>query len=109
MLAELPRMTEVELYHYLAVGAILFGIGLVGFLARRNLIIMFLSTEVMFQGVALNFIAFSYFQMNPEGQTFVIFLLTVAAAEAALALGLVVLLFRKRKTLDADAWSEMQG
>ena len=109
MVGQVPAMTQMELYHYLAVGAILFVIGLVGFLARRNLILMFLSTEIMFQGVALNFIAFSYFHMNPQGQAFVIFLLTMAAAEAALALGLVVLLFRKRQTLDVDAWSEMQG
>ena len=109
MMAQVTPMTAVELYHYLAVGAILFCIGLVGFLARRNLIMMFLSTEIMFQGVALNLIAFSYFHMNPQGQAFVIFLLTIAAAEASLALGLVVLLFRKRATLDADAWSELQG
>ena len=102
-------MSQIELYHYLAVGAILFGIGLVGFMTRRNMIMMFLCTEIMFQGVALNFIAFSRFHMNPSGQSFVIFLLTIAASEAALALGLVVLLFRKRQTLDADEWSEMQG
>jgi len=102
-------MTQLELYHYLAVGAILFAIGLVGFMARRNMIMMFLCTEIMFQGVAINLIAFSRFHMNPSGQSFVIFLLTVAAAEASLALGLVVLLFRRRATLNVDDWSEMQG
>lgn len=102
-------MTQLELYHYLAVGAILFAIGLIGFLARRNLILMFLSTEIMFQGIALNFVAFSYFHLNPQGQAFVVFLLTIAAVEASLALGLVVLLFRKRATLDVEKWSEMQG
>ena len=102
-------MTQLELYHYLAVGAILFAIGLVGFMARRNMIMMFLCTEIMFQGVAINLIAFSRFHMNPSGQSFVIFLLTVAAAEASLALGLVVLLFRRRQTLNVDDWSEMQG
>ena len=102
-------MSQIELYHYLAVGAILFGIGLVGFLARRNMIMMFLCTEIMFQGVAINLVAFSRFHMNPSGQSFVIFLLTIAAAEASLALGLVVLLFRRRETLNVDDWSEMQG
>ena len=102
-------MSQIELYHYLAVGAILFGIGLVGFLARRNMIMMFLCTEIMFQGVAINLVAFSRFHMNPSGQSFVIFLLTIAAAEASLALGLVVLLFRRRETLNVDEWSEMQG
>ena len=99
----------MELYHYLAIGAILFAIGLVGFLVRRNMIMMFLCTEIMFQGVAINLVAFSRFHMNPSGQAFVIFLLTIAAAEASLALGLVVLLFRRRETLNVDEWSEMQG
>ena len=97
------------LVHYLIVGAVLFGIGLIGFLARRNLIIMFLCTEMMFQGVVLTLVAFSRYHLNLDGQVFVIFVLTIAAAEAALALGLVVLLFRRRQTLDADAWSSMKG
>ena len=102
-------MTPIELYHYLALGAILFAIGLVGFLARRNMILMFLSTEIMFQGVAVNLVAFARFHMNAQGQSFVIFLLTIAAAEASLALGLVILLFRRRATLDVDEWSDMNG
>ena len=102
-------MSQIELYHYLAVGAILFAIGLVGFLARRNMIMMFLCTEIMFQGVAVNLVAFARYHNNVAGQSFVIFLLTIAAAEASLALGLVVLLFRRRETLNVDEWSEMQG
>ncbi len=102
-------MTNAQLYHYLAVGAILFCIGLIGFLARRNMILMFLSTEIMFQGVAVNLIAFSRYHMNPQGQSFVIFILTIAAAEASLALGLVVYLYRRRSTLNVDEWSDMQG
>jgi len=102
-------MSQIDLYHYLVVGAILFAIGLAGFLTRRNMIMMFLCTEIMFQGVGINLVAFSRFHMNPSGQSFVIFLLTIAAAEASLALGLVVLLFRRRETLNVDEWSEMQG
>lgn len=102
-------MTSVDLYHYLAVGAILFCIGLIGFMARRNMILLFLSTEIMFQGVAVNLVAFGRYHMNPVGQSFVIFILTIAAAEASLALGLVVLLFRRKATLNVDEWSEMQG
>jgi len=102
-------MSQIELFHYLALGGILFALGLIGFLVRRNLILMFLSTEIMFQGIAINLVAFSFYHLNPQGQAFVIFLLTIAAAEASLALGLVVLLFRKRATLNVDAWSEMQG
>ena len=102
-------MNELALQHYLAVGAIMFGIGLIGFMTRRNLIVMFLCTELMFQGVAINLIAFSWFHHNLAGQAFVIFVLVIAAAEASLALGLVVLLFRQKNTLDAVAWRELRG
>jgi len=102
-------MTPLVLSHYLMTGAILFALGLVGFVTRKNLIIMFLCTEMMFQGVSISLIAFAKFHDNVTGQTFVIFVLTIAAAEAALALGLVVLLFRRRRTLDAGAWSALSG
>ena len=102
-------MTPLVLSHYLMTGAILFALGLVGFVTRKNLIIMFLCTEMMFQGVSISLIAFARFHDNVTGQTFVIFVLTIAAAEAALALGLVVLLFRRRRTLDAGAWSALSG
>jgi len=95
--------------HYLLTGAVLFAIGLIGFLSRRNLIIMFLCTELMFQGVAVSFVAFSRFHRNDAGQTFVIFILTIAAAEAALALALVVLLYRRKHTLDAESWTDLKG
>ncbi|MFA9477333.1 NADH-quinone oxidoreductase subunit NuoK [Phycisphaerales bacterium AB-hyl4] len=97
------------LSHFLVLGAILFSLGMIGFIARRNLIIMFLCTELMFQGIVVSLVAFSRFHVNVTGQTFVIFVLTIAAAEAALALGLVVLLFRRRRTLDAQAWALMRG
>jgi len=108
-------MTELTLQHYLAVGTIMFALGVIGFIARRNLIIMFLSTELMFQGIAIDLIAFGRYRLisNPDlfmaSQAFVIFVLVVAAAEAALALGLVVLLFRQKQTLDAEAWQELKG
>ncbi|MEI7766198.1 MAG: NADH-quinone oxidoreductase subunit NuoK [Phycisphaerae bacterium] len=102
-------MGSIELYHYLVVGAVLFVLGLIGFMVRRNLILMFLCTELMFQGVALNFVAFSRYHFNPQGQSFVIFLLAVAAAEASLALGLVVYLYKNKATLDTEAWSQLQG
>ncbi len=100
---------NLVLAHFLLTGAVLFCLGLVGFLTRRNLIIMFLCTEMMFQGVVISLVAFSRFHMNVTGQTFVIFVLTIAAAEAALALGLVVLLFRHKRTLDAHAWTALRG
>lgn len=102
-------MSELSLQHYLAVGAIMFCIGLLGFMCRRNLIVMFLCTELMFQGVAINLIAFGHYHGNLSGQAFVIFVLVIAASEASLALGLVILLFRQRNTLDADAWRDLRG
>lgn len=94
---------------YVIVGAILFALGLVGFMSRRNLIVIFLSTEVMFQGVVINAVAFSRLHEHLEGQVFALFLLVIAAVEAGLALGMVVLLYRRRGTLDAEAWSLMRG
>ncbi len=103
-------MSELILQRYLAVGAILFVIGLIGFITRRNLIVMFLCTELMFQGVAINLVAFGrYLNNDLGGQAFTIFVLVIAAAEASLALGLVVLLVRQKNTLDADAWRELRG
>ena len=101
--------TSVALSHFLFTGAVLFVLGLIGFLTRRNLIIIFLCTEMMFQGVVVSLVSLAKFHGNFTGQTFVIFVLTIAAAESALALGLVVLLFRRKRTLDALAWSELQG
>lgn len=79
-------MTPQEMLHnYLVVGAILFALGMIGFLARRNLIIMFLSAEMMLQGVALNLVAFARYWGNLRGQAFTLFIITVAACEAGLA------------------------
>jgi NADH-quinone oxidoreductase subunit K len=94
---------------YVIVGAVLFALGIVGFLSRRNLIVMFLSTELMFQGVVINAVAFSRLHEHVDGQAFGLFLLAIAAVEAGLGLGLLVLLHRIRGTLDADAWSVMRG
>lgn len=102
-------MHQLTLTHYLFVSATMFVIGLVGFLTRRNLIIMFLCTELMFQAAGLALIAFGRFHLDLTGQTFVIFILTVAAAEAAMALALIVLLYRRKETLSAEEWQEMRG
>jgi NADH-quinone oxidoreductase subunit K len=101
---------------YLLFGAALFVLGLIGFITRRNLIIMFLCTELMFQGIVINLVALGRYPLSLadrspsgqaaclDGQAFALFLLAVAAAEAALGLALVVLLYRNQGTLDADAW-----
>ncbi len=96
-----------ELHNYLVVGAVLFALGAIGFLTRRNLIMMTLSAELMLQGVSLNLVAFSYLHGNNQGQAFAVFIVTVAACEAGLALALFVALYQRRKTLDANAWCEL--
>jgi len=102
-------MHPLTLSHYLFVSAAMFAIGLIGFVSRRNLIIMFLCTELMFQAAGIALVAFGRYHLNHSGETFVIFVLTVAAAEAAMALALVVLLFRRRESLDAEEWGQMKG
>jgi NADH-quinone oxidoreductase subunit K len=98
----------VSLHNYLVVGAILFTLGMIGFLARRNFIIMFLSAEMMLQGVALNFVAFARYRGNLQGQVFVLFLLTVAACEAGIALALILMLYRSRRSLDVSVWQDLR-
>lgn len=102
-------MNNVTLAHYLVVSVIMFVLGLIGFLTRRNLIIMFLCTELMFQAAAIALVAFGRYHLNLSGQTFVIFILTVAAAEAAMALALIVLLYRRKESLSAEEWRDMNG
>ncbi|MCH2139841.1 MAG: NADH-quinone oxidoreductase subunit NuoK [Phycisphaerales bacterium] len=98
----------VSLAHALLLAGALFSIGIAGFLSRRNLIVMFLCTELMFQAVIIVMAAFGHWYWDFSGQVFIIFILTIAAAEAALALALVVLLHRRRATLDASAWRELR-
>jgi NADH-quinone oxidoreductase subunit K len=108
--ANLPAvMDQLTLGHYLFVSAAMFALGLIGFMTRRNLIIMFLCTELMFQAAGIALIAFGRFHLNHTGEAFVIFVITVAAAEAAMGLALVVLLFRRRESLSAEQWAEMKG
>ena len=101
-------MNAVALPNYLVVGAILFALGLVGFLTRRNLIIMFLCAEMMLQGVAVNLVAFARHRGNLQGQSFTLFIITVAACEAAIALALILVLYRTRGSLDVSLWQELR-
>jgi len=96
------------LYQYLAVGAILFVLGMIGFLARRNLIVLFLCAEMMLQGVSINLVAFARYRGNLQGQAFVLFILTVAACEAAVALALILMLYKRRESLDVSLWQELR-
>ena len=101
-------MNPLPIHHYLVVGAALFALGMIGFLARRNMIVMFLSAEMMLQGVALNLVAFARYRGNLQGQAFVLFILTVAACEAAIALALILMLFKRKGSLDVSLWQELR-
>lgn len=96
------------MHNYVVLGAILFGLGAVGFITRRNLIVMFLCAEMMLQGVALNLVAFGDTHRNYQGQSFIIFMLTVAACEAGMAMAIFLVLYRSRRTLDASVWQDLR-
>jgi NADH-quinone oxidoreductase subunit K len=96
------------LRNLLAIGAILFATGVVGILARRNMIVMFLSAELSLQGIAVSLVAWSRYHNNLGGQMLVIFIIAVAACEAAIALALFVKLFHDRGTLDVVAWQSLR-
>ncbi len=104
-----PDVFTIEiLRNYLLVGAALFSLGMLGFLTRRNLIVMFLSVEMMLQGVVLGLIAFGRYHGTWTGQIFTIVILTVAACEASIALALVVVLYQRKSSLDATVWSAVR-
>ncbi len=96
------------LTNYLVLGAALMALGMLGFLSRRNLIVMFLSAEMMLQGTALTLVGFGRYHGNWTGIVFTIVILTIAACEAALALALILVLFKRRGTLDITAWSGLR-
>ncbi len=100
----------LTLGHYLVLGAILFALGIFGmFWNRRNLIILLMCIELMLLAVNMNFIAFSAWSGNVAGQVFVFFILTVAAAEAAIGLAILVLLFRNMDTINVDELDQLKG
>lgn len=100
----------IQLSDVLLLGAILFVLSLAGiFLNRKNLIIILMSVELMLLAISTNLVAFSSFQGDMHGQVFVFFILTVAAAEAAIGLALLVLLFRNKRSINVDDLSEMKG
>ncbi len=100
----------VSLSHYLILGALLFAISVVGiFLNRKNVIILLMAIELMLLAVNLNFIAFSHYLNDIAGQVFVFFILTVAAAESAIGLAILVLLFRNLRTINVDDLDSLKG
>jgi NADH-quinone oxidoreductase subunit K len=101
---------SVGLSHYLVLGALLFAISVVGiFLNRKNVIILLMAIELMLLAVNINFIAFSHYLNDSAGQVFVFFILTVAAAESAIGLAILVVLFRNLKTINVDDLNSLKG
>ena len=100
----------IGLNHYLILGAILFAISVVGiFLNRKNVIILLMAIELMLLAVNMNFVAFSHYLNDMAGQVFVFFILTVAAAESAIGLAILVVLFRNRATINVDELDALKG
>ncbi len=104
----MPEHEYALLNNYLIVGALLFGIGMVGFLSRRNMILMFLSAEMMLQGVSVSLVAWGRFYDDFGGQMLVIFIIAIAACEAAIALAMILMLFQRSATLDIAAWQDLR-
>jgi NADH-quinone oxidoreductase subunit K len=96
------------LRNYLLVGAALFALGMLGFLCRRNVIVMFLSVEMMLQGTALSLVGFGRYHGTWTGQIFTIVILTVAACEASIALALIVVLYNQKSSLDVTLWQDIR-
>ena len=106
----MPFLSAPTLTHYLVLGAILFAIAIVGiFLNRRNVIILLMAIELMLLAVNLNFVAFSHQLGDMAGQVFVFFILTVAAAESAIGLAILVLLFRNVGSIDVEDLGRLKG
>jgi NADH-quinone oxidoreductase subunit K len=101
-------MTPVGLEHYLIVSALLFLLGLLGVLTRRNLLVLYMSLEMMLNAGNLALVAFSRFNHNLNGQIMVFFIITVAAAEVAVGLALIIALFRKRQTIRVEDLTHMK-
>ena len=100
----------ITLGHYLSLGAILFALSVIGiFLNRRNLIVLLMAIELMLLAVNLNFVAFSHYLGDMAGQVFVFFILTVAAAESAIGLAILVVLFRNRATINVEELDALKG
>jgi NADH-quinone oxidoreductase subunit K len=99
----------IPLSWYMALAAILFCIGVCGFLTRRNVIMMLLASELMLNAVNLNLVALSHYMDSLRGQAFTLFIITVAAAEAAIGLAIAITLYRSRRTVHVDTIDQLKG
>lgn len=102
-------MLQIPLNHYVALGLILFAIGVAGFVFRRNLLITFLCIELMLNSVNLIFITYGHFLKNTIGQMYVFFIMAVAAAEVSIGLAIIIMVYRTRGTIDMDRLTALKG
>ena len=100
---------DVPITHFLALSAVLFAIGAVGVLTRRNVIVIYMSIELMLNAVNLTFVAFSKFHGDMGGHVFTFMVMTVAAAEAAVGLAIIIALYKNRETVDVDEVNLLKG
>lgn len=99
----------MNISNLILIGFFIFCVGILGVLSRRNYIVILLSIELIFAAACINFVAFSYFWGNLYGQVFTIFIITVAAGEAAIGLALLIVIFRLRATVDVDELDKLKG
>jgi len=109
MSPELARVLHVSLNHYLALSAILFSVGVLGVLLRKNAIVILMSIELMLNAVNLDFVAFAKYNSNIDGQAMVFFVMTIAAAEAAVGLAIAVAVFKRFKEVNISYFEKLKG
>ncbi|MBL8094302.1 MAG: NADH-quinone oxidoreductase subunit NuoK [Anaerolineales bacterium] len=102
-------LTSIPVYAYVGLSAVLFALGLIGVLTRRNAITIFMSIELMLNAANLVFVAYARHNLNMSGQVFVFFVMVVAAAEVAIGLALIVTIFRSKRSIDVDALRQLNG
>lgn len=102
-------MMEITLTHYLVLSAVLFSIGLIGVMRRKNLLMLFFATEILLNSVNIALVAISHFYGDFTGQMFAFFIIAIAASEVAVGLGLLVLWFKRYNTIDLENMTQMKG
>ncbi|MBU0505527.1 MAG: NADH-quinone oxidoreductase subunit NuoK [bacterium] len=102
-------MTEITIHHYLILSALLFCLGLIGVIVRKNLLVMLMCIEVMMNAINLTFVALARYFNTPDGHVMAIFVMAIAAVEAAIGLGIVIMIFRNKESIQADDYRSMKG
>lgn len=102
-------MHEITIHHYLILSCVLFGLGLIGIIVRKNILIILMSLEVMMNGINLSFVSFAKYHNSMDGHLVTIFVMAIAAVEAAIGLGIVIALFRSRQSVNTSEFKTLRG